>query len=100
MGMIRKKPAPHLMRGVKRFSEKIMPQKNHRGLRQREIFRAGLAAHLVGLELEVDLLAFRETGKTGPLDRADVHEHILAAVVGLDETKALLAVEPLDCTCR
>ena len=25
-GMIRKKPAPHLMRGVKRFSEKIMPK--------------------------------------------------------------------------
>jgi hypothetical protein len=24
--MIRKKPAPHLMRGVKRFSEKIMPK--------------------------------------------------------------------------
>jgi hypothetical protein len=24
--MIRKKPAPHLMRGLKRFSEKIMPK--------------------------------------------------------------------------
>jgi hypothetical protein len=24
--MIRKKPTPHLMRGVKRFSEKIMPK--------------------------------------------------------------------------
>ena len=25
--MIRKKPAPHLMRGVKRFSEEIMPNR-------------------------------------------------------------------------
>jgi hypothetical protein len=27
-GMIRKKPAPHLMRGGYRFSEKIMPKQN------------------------------------------------------------------------
>jgi hypothetical protein len=107
-GMIRKQPAPHLMRGEAVFrrdkresvSAEIMPKKVYAGLRQREIFRAGLAAHLVGLELEVDLLAFRETGKTGPLDRADVHEHIAAAVVGLDEAKTLLAVKPLDSTCR
>jgi hypothetical protein len=25
--MIRKKPAPHLMRGVKRFSDRIMPNR-------------------------------------------------------------------------
>ncbi|GCC48422.1 hypothetical protein chiPu_0032816, partial [Chiloscyllium punctatum] len=34
------------------------------------------------------------------LDRADVNEHIVAAVARLDETEALLAVEPLNRTCR
>ena len=69
-------------------------------LSQREILSADLAPHLVGLELEVDLLAFSETCKTSPLDRADVNEHIVAAVVRLNESKALLAVKPLYSTCR
>ena len=34
-------------------------------------------------------------GHAGALDGTDVHEHILAAVFRLDETKAFLAVEPL-----
>jgi hypothetical protein len=29
-----------------------------------------------------------------------VHEHIAAAVIRLDETKAFLAIEPFNCTCR
>jgi hypothetical protein len=69
-------------------------------LSQREILSADLAPHLVGLGLEVDLLALGETRKTSPLDRADMNEHIVAAVVGLNESEALLAVEPLHSTCR
>jgi hypothetical protein len=69
-------------------------------LSQREILSADLAPHLVSLGLEVDLLALSETPKTSPLDRADVNEHILAAVVRLNESEALLAVEPLHSTCR
>jgi hypothetical protein len=34
------------------------------------------------------------------LDGGDVHKDILAAVVGLNEAKALVRIEPLHCTCR
>jgi hypothetical protein len=69
-------------------------------LSEREIFRADLAAHLVGLQLEVDLLALVEAGEARTLDRADMHEHVVAAIARLDEAKTLLAVKPLHCTCR
>jgi hypothetical protein len=71
-----------------------------RDLSQRQILGAYFTTHLVGLELERDLLALSETGKTGSFDRADVHKHIISAVVRLNEAKTLLAVEPLDSTCR
>src|SRR5262249_33585783 len=45
--------------------------------------------------VERDLLSLIEPLHPGALDRADVHENILAAVIRLDETIALLAVEPL-----
>src|SRR5690348_8992071 len=48
----------------------------------------------------MDFLALSEPGKTSPLNRADMNEHIAAAVVRLNETEALLAIEPLNCTCR
>ena len=64
-----------------------------------KIFRAGLAAHLVRLELVGELLALSEAGHSGPLNRADVNEHIVAAVGRLDKAKALLPVEPLHNTC-
>src|SRR6185312_2097956 len=66
----------------------------------REVFSADFASHLVGFGLEVDLLAFGEPRKASPLDRADVNEDIIAAVVRLDKSKALLTVEPLNSTCR
>jgi hypothetical protein len=66
---------------------------------KRQIFRARLASHLVNHHLEGDLLALGQPRKTGALDRADVHKHVIAAVGGLDETEALLAVEPLHSTC-
>jgi hypothetical protein len=68
------------------------------GSSERQILGAYLATHLVGLEFEVDLLAFRQTGQTGSFDRADVDEHVVSAIVRLNEAKSLLAVEPLNCT--
>src|SRR3954449_4237682 len=65
---------------------------------QRQVFRAYLAAHLVFLEFVRNLLAFSQPTKTGALDGADVNEHILAAIARLNESKALLTVEPLHCS--
>ncbi|HST09464.1 MAG TPA: hypothetical protein VLL05_03745, partial [Terriglobales bacterium] len=70
------------------------------GSSQRQIFRAALAPHLVGLDFEVDLLTFGKAGKPGTLDGADVHEHIVSAIARRDKTKALLAIEPLNSTGR
>lgn len=67
---------------------------------QRQIFRAAFAPHPVELDLERNLLAFGETRKTRPFDRTDMDEHVIAAVIGLDESEALLTIEPLDCTRR
>ncbi|KAG5722746.1 hypothetical protein E4T56_gene15908, partial [Termitomyces sp. T112] len=44
---------------------------------------------------EFQALTFGQTFKTGAFDRADVHEHIFAAVFTLDEAKTLLSVEKL-----
>src|SRR5271165_1438147 len=56
---------------------------------------ARLARALVGDEFEVDLLAFVQVVHPGALNGADMDEHVRAAVVRLDETKALLGIEPL-----
>jgi len=55
---------------------------------------------LSALTLELDLLTFRKAGKTRPFNGADVNEHIVSAVVGLDEAKTLLPIEPFHSTCR
>src|SRR5690606_32464496 len=47
------------------------------------------------LEFEADLLAFVQRAQAGALDGRNVHEHVLAAVIRLDEAEAFLAVEPL-----
>jgi len=46
-------------------------------------------------QVEFELLTFSQAFETGAFDRADVHEHIFAAVFTLDEAKALLRVEEL-----
>src|SRR6478672_1363585 len=97
--MIRKtgyRPRPRPTQRVRRGNR----AQNKRRLSQLEVFRAGLAPHLVGLQFKRDLLAFGEAGKPGTLDRRDMNEHILTAVGGGDEAKALLTVEPLHSTCR
>jgi hypothetical protein len=60
------------------------------GRLQIDRFRALTA--LVGLGIEEDAGALVEVANPGALDGRHVHENILAAVVGLDETVALLRV--------
>ena len=43
----------------------------------------------IGHDLVGDLLAFTQRSKAGTLDSADVHEHVVAAVIRLDEAIAL-----------
>jgi hypothetical protein len=54
-----------------------------------------LAGSSVCDDFEFELLPLVEGAQAGTLDRADVNEHILAAVIRLNEAEALLAVEPL-----
>jgi len=70
------------------------------GLCQRKVVRADLAAHPIGLDLECYFLSLGESGQTSTLDCADVHKDIVAAIVRLDKSKALLAIEPFYGTCR
>jgi hypothetical protein len=67
---------------------------------QRKIFRAYLASHFIRLEFERDFLPLGQARQTCPLDRADMHENIIPAILGLDETEPLLAIKPLDGTYR
>src|SRR6185437_13610032 len=54
-------------------------------------------ALFVGLDIETDALAFIERLQARALDRGDVHEHIAAAVIRLDESIAALTIEELHC---
>ena len=47
-------------------------------------------------ERELERLAIGKVGQAGLLDRRDVNEHILAAVIADDEAEALLRVEEFD----
>jgi hypothetical protein len=44
-------------------------------------------------------LTFCQAGKSCSFNGADVNEHIVSAIVGLNKAKTLLAVEPFDRTC-
>ena len=46
-------------------------------------------------DVVADFLTFIEAAQSCALNCADVHEHIFAAVAGLNETEALLGVKPL-----
>src|SRR4029077_20908781 len=63
-----------------------------------EVHRGRFPAVL--LDLELDLLTFIERTQSGALDGGDVHEDIPASVCGLNETIALLRVEPLHRSAR
>src|ERR1700752_5333920 len=53
-----------------------------------------LAGTAIGHDLVGDLLALTQRTKASALDSRDVHEHILAAVIRLDEAVALGGVKP------
>src|SRR5690348_16077335 len=74
--------------------EKGRPKPPHPPSSRFQVGRRALAAASVALDVEADLLAFAEVADARALDRRDVHEHILAAVIRLDEAEALLGVEP------
>src|SRR4029453_13978755 len=57
---------------------------------------AGLRALRALLGLVLDLRAFFQALVALPLDRAEVHEDVVAAVGLCDEAVALVGVEPLD----
>src|SRR5690606_37849665 len=64
-----------------------------------QVIGGRLAGPLVLDDLVVDLLAFIETVEARALNSRDVNEHVRPTLVGLDESIALLTVEPLDGTC-
>src|SRR4051795_13778920 len=66
-------------------------------LRGSEIGRGLLAATPVSLNVIGDLLTLREAAHARTLDGADVHEHIPAALVGLNEAVALLTPVAIAC---
>src|SRR5277367_7117788 len=49
--------------------------------------------------VELDLLVLIQRPVAGARDRGEVHEHVRRPVIGGDETKALVGVEPLHCSC-
>ncbi len=64
-----------------------------------QVFRSKLsisARH----DFVLNLLAFVEAVQARAFNRGHVDIHILAAVVGLDETKSLAWIEPLHDPCR
>src|SRR5579863_6451524 len=61
-----------------------------------QVARRRASGALIGDNLVSDFLPFVEVPKPGALDGADVDEHVLAAIIGLDEAEALRCVEPFD----
>ena len=55
----------------------------------------GRLALLAALHLVAELLALVQIANSRAFDGRNVHEHVLRAIVGLDEAVALLGVEPL-----
>src|SRR6202035_1798781 len=54
-----------------------------------------LARAAIGYDFVADLLAFTQRAKAGTLNRADVHEHVVATIIRLNEAEALGCVKPL-----
>ncbi len=73
----------------------IRGQGRSRRLDGLQIVSRRLAGPAIGDDFVADLLAFVEIAHSGALDRTDVHEHVLAAVIRLNEAKTFLAVKPL-----
>ena len=65
-----------------------------------QVFCAAFTTPGVNLDFVRNPLTFCQAGKSCSFNGADVNEHIVSATIGLDKTKTLLAIEPLDGTCR
>src|SRR5215475_739671 len=74
--------------------ERGCPRSISARLGELKIARRGLTCAPVRLDLEGDLLAFDEAAQTGPFERADMDEYVLAAVIGLNEAIAFLTIIP------
>ncbi len=61
-----------------------------------DVVDGDLAGAAVFRRVEGDLLAFHETTKASALEGSGVNEHVLAAIVRLDEAEALLVVVELN----
>src|SRR6476469_2066128 len=68
------------------------------GLRGLDGVDRDLAAAPIFGDVERDLLAFGEAAQSGALERGGVDEHVLAAIVRLDESEALHLVVELNGT--
>src|SRR4029079_12012114 len=60
-----------------------------------QIIGRRLARTAIRHDLVADLLTFTQRAKSGALYGADVHEHVVATVIRLNEAKALGCVKPL-----
>jgi hypothetical protein len=72
---------------------------NECGQSDRLEIAGGLFAAL-GHDFEADFLALVQRAHTGALHRSDVHEHILRAIVRLNEAVALLGIEKFHSSDR
>jgi hypothetical protein len=101
-----KRKAPQTIKGQRRSHSKpgapychyIRGQQGVFGLKKLKIVSGALPGPAVGYDLVLELLAFSERTQTCALNSGDVHEHIGAACLRLNEDEAFFGVEPLDCT--
>ena len=74
------------------WSEQHGPSRSRSGGAQ--IFSGRFAGPAVGDDVKADFLPLIEGAHAGAFNRADMNEDVIAAVGGLNEAEALLAVKP------
>src|SRR5262245_24341287 len=70
-------------------------ERERAGLSGTQVRRGGLSAPPIRLGLKGHFLTFAQSVHAGPLDRSDVHEHVLTATVRGNEAKTLVHIEKL-----
>src|SRR5262245_1221368 len=86
------------MRKAEAFASAQCNQNWFAGSDHLEMAGARLAA--LGDQFVADLLSLIEGRQTSALNGADMDEHVLRAVIRLDEAETLLGIEPFDFACR
>src|ERR1700681_3735835 len=92
------KKRPRSERGLSPYSVRISPRqspKKNSLAGGAQIIGRRLARTAIRHDLVADLLAFTQRSKSGALYGADVHEHVVATVIRLNEAEALGCVKPL-----